>query len=191
MLDTIGRHPGGESFSFQEGESWVGGGVPFGRSGQAAIHGAGFYYGGSDSYEIGDFAADGTLRRLIRLDRPNLEVTARDIDRFKQESLTRARNERRRQIRERMFARMPWPEVMPAYGEFRVDAEGNLWVAEYRRPGDEQPRWTVFDPDGAMLGVVETPPHFRVYQIGSDFLLGRWRDELGVEHIRMYELLKE
>ncbi len=42
-----------------------------------------------------------------------------------------------------------------------------------------------------MLGVVETPPRFQISQIGSDFMLGRWRDELGVEHVRMYELLKE
>jgi hypothetical protein len=39
--------------------------------------------------------------------------------------------------------------------------------------------------------VVETPPRFRIFQIGSDFMLGRWRDELDVDHVRMYELLKE
>jgi hypothetical protein len=86
---------------------------------------------------------------------------------------------------------MPWPDVMPAYGEFMTDAEGNLWVFEYLRPGDEEPRWTVVDPHGTMLGIVETPPRFRISQIGSDFMLGHWRDELGVEHVRMYELLKE
>jgi hypothetical protein len=42
-----------------------------------------------------------------------------------------------------------------------------------------------------MLGVVETPPGLRISEIGSDFILGSWRNELGVEHVRIYELLKE
>jgi len=191
LLDTLGVFPGGTSYSFQEGDAWVGGGVVFGHFGQAAIHDSGFYYGSSDSYEIGYYASDGTLQRLIRLDQGNLEVTPEDIELYTRESLARARDERRRQIRERMYARMPWPDVMPAYDEFITDEAGNLWVAEYRRPGDQQPRWHVFDPDGTMLGMVETPPRFRIDQIGPDFMLGRWTDELDVEHVRMYALLKE
>jgi hypothetical protein len=191
LLDTLGVFPGGTSYSFQEGDAWVGGGVVFGRFAQSAVRDSGFYYGSSDSYEVGYYALDGTLQRLIRLDRPNLQVTPEDIELYTRESLARARDERRRQIRERMYARMPWPDVMPAYDEFMTDAEDNLWIAEYRRPGDEQPRWTVFDPAGTMLGVVETPPRFRIFQIGSGFVLGRWSDELDVEHVRMYRLLKE
>jgi hypothetical protein len=191
LLDTLGRYPGAESYSIQEGDSWLGGGVPFGHVSQATVHGAGYYFGDSESYEIGYHGSDGTLRRSIRLNRSSLEVTPEDIELFTQQSLARARDERRRQIRERMYERMPWPAVMPAYDEFITDAQGNLWVAEYRRPGDEQPRWTIFDPNGSMLGVVETPRRFRVFQIGSDFILGRWWDEFDVEHVRMYELLKE
>lgn len=191
LLDTLGRYPGATSFSIQEGDGWLGGGVPFGRVSQATVYGAGYYYGPSDSYEIRRYAIDGTLQRLVRLNRSSMEVTSEDIELFTQRSLARARDERRRQIRQRMYARMPWPDVMPAYDEFRTDAEDNLWVAEYLRPGDEQPRWTVFDPSGTMLGVVETPTGFRISDIGPDFMLGRWRDELGVEHVRMYELLKE
>lgn len=191
LLDTLGRYPGAESYSIQQGDGWLGGGVPFGHVSQATVHGAGYYYGSSDSYEIGYHAADGTLQRIIRLNRSSLEVTPEDIELFTQQSLASARDERRRQIRQRIYARMPWPDVMPAYAEFKTDAEGNLWVSEYLRPGDEQPRWTVFDPHGTMLGVVETPPHLQISQIGSGFVLGRWRDELGVEHVRMYELLKE
>ncbi|NIN72090.1 MAG: hypothetical protein GTO46_09270 [Gemmatimonadetes bacterium] len=190
LLDTLGRYQGAESYSVQESDGWLGGGVPFGHVSQATVQGAGYYYGSSDSYEIDYHTIDGRLQRIIRLDRNSLEVTPEDIELFTQQSLARARDERRRQIRQRMYARMPWPDVMPAYGEFKTDAEDNLWVSEYLRPGDEQPRWTVFDPHGTMLGIVGTPPRFRIFQIGSDFMLGRWRDELGVEHVQMYELLK-
>jgi hypothetical protein len=35
---------------------------------------------------------------------------------------------------------------------------------------------------------VETPPKFQVYQIGSDFVLGSWTDELDIEHVQLYKL---
>lgn len=191
LLDTLGRYPGAESYSIQEGDGGLGGGLPFGHVSQSTVYGAGYYFGASDSYEIGRYTIDGTLQRLIRLKQRNLGVTPQDIELFTQRSLARARDDRRRQIRQRLYASMPWPDVMPAYDEFMTDADGNLWVAEYRRPGDDQPRWNVFAPDGTMLGVVETPPRFRVFQIGSDFVLGRWLDESDVERVRLYELLKE
>ena len=67
--------------------------------------------------------------------------------------------------------------------------DGSVWVSEYRRPGDEQPRWKIFNVEGVYLGVVETPPRFYIFEIGSDYLLGRWRDDLDVEHILLYELM--
>ena len=48
----------------------------------------------------------------------------------------------------------------------------------------------MFDSEGLYLGVVETPPRFRIYEIGSDYLLGGWKDDLDVDHVRMYELVK-
>ena len=53
-----------------------------------------------------------------------------------------------------------------------------------------RPETAVFDPDGVMLGVVETPKRFRIYEIGSDYVLGRGADDLDVEHIQIYDLLK-
>ncbi|HSG80741.1 MAG TPA: hypothetical protein VLC48_00715, partial [Gemmatimonadota bacterium] len=95
-----------------------------------------------------------------------------------------------RQAIHQMLISMPFPETLPAYGEYQVDAERNLWVKDFRRPGEEVTRWTVFDPEGAALGVVEMPARFEPYEIGSDFVLGRWRDELDIEHVRLYRLLK-
>jgi hypothetical protein len=48
----------------------------------------------------------------------------------------------------------------------------------------------VFDEGGAALGVVPLPPRFTPHQIGNDFVLGAWKDELDVEHVRLYRLLK-
>lgn len=186
----LGSFPGGESYETNDGGNWVGGGLVFGRFGQAAVSGDGFFYGKSDSYEIEFRNGEGDLLRLIRLEHENLPVTQEDIDRYVADRMARARPERL-QIYRTMFENMPFPDEMPAYSEFRVDASGHLWVAEYRKPGDDQPRWRVFDPEGAYLGMVETPADFRIYEIGTDYLLGRWTDDMEVEHVRMYALHKE
>jgi len=48
----------------------------------------------------------------------------------------------------------------------------------------------VFDPGGRWLGEMTLPEGFRVFEIGKDYALGVYRDELGIEHVRMYGLVK-
>ena len=58
-------------------------------------------------------------------------------------------------------------------------------------PGQETsagPVWTVFDPDGHVLGFVETPPGLHIYEIGADYLLGHATDEDGIEYVRLWPL---
>lgn len=72
-----------------------------------------------------------------------------------------------------------------------TDDIGLLWVREHEAPGAEGPRhWIVFDADGRLLGTVQMPRRFEVFQIGPDFVLGGARDDLDIEHIRLYELVR-
>jgi hypothetical protein len=190
LIDSLGRFPGPEQFTVTDDQLILAASPPFGRIPRSTIHGDNFFFGSSDSFDVGRYSSDGRLQRSIRWATLSLEVTPEDIENYKQQEIERSGDETRRQFVERMFEGMPFPSTMPAYQQMLADAEGNLWVEEYQRPGDDQPRWTVFDPGGAMLGVVETPPNFTVYQIGLDFVLGRWTDDLDVEHVRLYQLIK-
>jgi len=71
-----------------------------------------------------------------------------------------------------------------------ADALGHLWVKEYTPPDIERPAplWTVFDREGRVLGFVETPVEFEVFEVGADYLLGRATDEIGIERIQVWEL---
>ncbi len=84
---------------------------------------------------------------------------------------------------------MPIPETFPAYRSFMVSDDGSLWVENYVHPS-EQPSWEVFRDDGRYLGVVETPMGADVTHIGDDFVLVIWEDELEVQQVQMYELIK-
>ncbi len=86
---------------------------------------------------------------------------------------------------------LEFPDTKPAYGAIKVDALGNLWVAEFSHGHyDRSGIWTVFDADGVMLGTVELPTGGRIADIGEDYLLGAWRSELDVEQVKMYRLIK-
>lgn len=190
FLDTLGVFPGIE-WVIAIGESGVGmRSRPFGRSASFAVWGSTFYAGTQDEYEIAVYGADGDLVASVRLDCANPPVTAADIEAHKAEELAEAADEdERRQVRSELDG-LPYPQEMPAYGRIAIDAEGNLWIAEYRPTGREQPRWLVFDSEYRLLGAVETPPVFVIHEIGSDYVLGRARDELGVEYIRLYQLVE-
>jgi len=65
------------------------------------------------------------------------------------------------------------------------------WLATYRRPTRRGPGpWTVIDRAGRSLGEVALPEGLEVWEIGSDYALGEFADEPGVEHGRMYRLIK-
>ena len=48
--------------------------------------------------------------------------------------------------------------------------------------------WNVFDPEGRWMGDIEIPYGGYVYEIGVDYLLGVWVDELDVEQVRLYRI---
>ena len=135
----------------------------------------------------------------MRLDRDPRPTTQADHDRYVEQEIAilKRRNppvsadllKREREFHE--SAQMA--ETFPVFSEVMGDAAGYLWVREYDFPGEERPAplWTVFDPGGRVLGFVETPPALVIEEIGEDYILGRTRDELGVESIQMWPLERQ
>lgn len=105
---------------------------------------------------------------------------------------------------ERRIRSLPFPRAMPHFGDLVVDRSGNAWLAEYRPPWDlDDPTWMVFSPSGERIAQVRLPPGFggrcgrpgRGYEacepfleIGSDYVLAKHIDELGVERVRVLAL---
>lgn len=94
----------------------------------------------------------------------------------------------------------PRASTLPILRSVKLDAEGNLWVEPYFHPGEDPPPYLVFRADGTWLGEVAMPPGFNRgfisyqapgFQIGSDFILGVWQDELDVQYVRLYGLTKD
>lgn len=78
---------------------------------------------------------------------------------------------------------MPLVEFYPAFSRILADGLGYLWVQERWSSV-----WTVFDPEGRVQGLVEMPSALGVFEIGEGYILGRSRDELGVESVQLWVL---
>lgn len=152
----------------------------------------GAYLGLGDAHRIRRYGLDGELESVIEWDGPDRRRAGGLWDRYVDASLDGIPSERRRRQYRRLYSRdLPIPDRVPAYGdEIHVDAGGNLWVERYRLPWESERWWDVFDPEGRWLGAVRTPDRVRVLEIGRDYLLGRHVDELRVERVRLYRLLK-
>jgi hypothetical protein len=187
LRDSIGRFPGPEWYVHTQGNSAMASSLPFGTNTEVAVAGDRFYAGHTAAYEIVRYTPAGTPDLIIRLAWSAVPVTSEDVARLKAERLDRA-DAGFRQSLERLFQDIPFPSTFPAFSDLQVDPLGNLWVGDVDWPGDDGRRWTVFGPDGLALGAVETPAGVTVREIGRDYVLGTWRDELDVEHVRLYAL---
>ncbi len=86
--------------------------------------------------------------------------------------------------------RLPSLPVDRTFRFVRVDDEGLLWSREPLVPNPSVQRWTVFDSTGAAVARVQTPLRFDVFQIGRDYILGRWLNEDDVEFVHVYALTR-
>jgi hypothetical protein len=118
-------------------------------------------------------------------------VTSDDIARHKAERLRSIADQSRRAAVERELAEAVYPEQMPAYSSFEADTEGHVWIQPFAAQAGATTEWSIFAPDGAWLGQLELPSSLSIFEIGADYILGRWRDADGVEQVRVYRLARD
>ncbi|WP_420636831.1 6-bladed beta-propeller [Candidatus Palauibacter sp.] len=187
LLASLGEFPGSEFYAIFAPDGSLEGGMPhpFGRGTMGAVWGKLVAIGVQDSYEIKAFATDGSLVRTVRR-AGDLESPAQaDLDEYYARRYADLPDEDRisnlNAVRD-----MPLVESWPAFSEILSDRAGYLWVREYRTAA-----WTVFDPEGRVQGLIETPPDLRTFEIGEDYILGWVYDELGVEYVQLWSLSRE
>ena len=99
----------------------------------------------------------------------------------------------------RMWRGMPRAPRLPVLRSIHVDGTGHLWLQPYYVAGADPPPFEVHAPDGTWLGSVALPPglergfiQFQAphMEIGDDYVLGVWTDELDVQYVRMYRINK-
>ncbi len=163
---------------------------PLGREPRVAIGPTRAYVALADSFVVRVFDLNGRPLPSLSAPVPRSEATAADL-RAEREREIAMMGENSRTMIEKMYLEYPLPKVLPATRELVVDSDGNLWVQHYPRATARGVSWTVFSPAGRVLATVLLPATLEVYEIGRDYVLGRYLDpEEAVPEVRLYPLAR-
>jgi hypothetical protein len=190
VVDRLGVFPFTEGFRVETEAGWRMASLPFPRSPVRTAGQSEFVFGPAEEYELQIYAPSGELRRVVRVPEPRRPVTDEDVERFRERRLEALQEGEGGEATARLLRSLPVPEFMPPYERVLIDRVGYVWVAGYRATSDEPQIWRIFEPEGRYLGELKFPNELEVFEIGDDYLLGRWVDELEVEYVHLYELEK-
>lgn len=185
--DTIARLPGRE-YAVIDGPGATY--PPWGRTVAHSLTPDGLLIGTQDSFDVRRYTTHGRLVARIRAPIPDLTVTSDDMGRLRRAMLGRVRGDTAGAARaiDVRLATLPRPAARAAHGRVLYDDAGRIWISEAYHPLEPPVRWAVLLPDERRLVHLVVPPRFEIYEAGEDWVLGRWRDELGVEYVRLYAL---
>jgi hypothetical protein len=196
LADTLAVQADREIVASRQGGVLLQQTVLFGRDSYFAAGQDRAYAGQSDAFRIDVVDRRGTLMMSIRRRTPLRRVSRSDVDRARAAALADIR-ERDAQITRMTGAQWPGGDddlprrpTIPAFDQLVVDAQGYLWVRDFVVDRAAPSRWSVFDVEGRWLGTLDLPPGLSVSQIGTDWILGRVKDELDVEYVRLYRLYR-
>lgn len=168
---------------------------PFGPRTVVATEGNSLLVSDGQEDAVIRYATDGTTMAIYRLDRPRRLIALTEVEHQRRRLAAQVEQlpEPIGQAVADAMAGVGVPTVYPAHDRLLVDADGAIWLREDigpRRAEIEAHRWDVLDRDGRWLGMVTTPPRFEVHQVTRDRLVGIWRDDNDVEHLRVHRLLR-
>lgn len=164
--------------------------VPFLKTFAGAASADRVVVGNTERFDLRVYDASGDLVLIIRRPGPPREVGAGDRQAWIDGQLSGVSDPVVRNRQRRQYERMAFPSTMPSFRSLDLGDDGRIWVEEFDPaafPSDGS-RWTVYDRRGQRLGQVAMPPRFRPLEIGHSYVLGVWRDDLGIEYVRLYGL---
>lgn len=86
---------------------------------------------------------------------------------------------------------MEYPNLYPAAKAILTDDDGNLWVQEYPEYGSTDALWHVLSPAGRGIARIVVPAATRILDVRRGCVLVMRTNELDVEVLAVYELVRE
>ena len=197
--DSLGAYPGRTAQLMKDGQPVAQFGpqdmveirqVAFSGETQRAVAGNGYWIGTAQAPAVEFHDATGALKTITRWPGGSLDVTEADKEAYVNERVSQApSDEAQTAMRGAGVAGFEFAATLPAHGPLMLDAVGNLWVSDFVRPESFDPvRWTVYGPDGAAVAQVELPSYATLLWAGTDKVLVRITDEIGIEYVELWKL---
>lgn len=189
FVDSVGRFPSERTVPIP----WYGGAVLwahplFSPQTRFLTTRDGFLVGTGADPELELYRPDGQTARVIRWAVGDRSVTRAHLRSYRLRHLDLAETPEEERRRRRFLDAVPASEEFPAYRSVRAAPNGELWVERYPRPGEEnRNEWWIFDGTGRWSGVIRLPDRLDVLEATREYVLGHYRDHLGVEYVQLYQ----
>lgn len=130
----------------------------------------------------------GLDNEVVRWPAGDLTITADYVDQFHDVMFQRIDDPAEKQAAIDQLGELPLPESRAVYGELLTDARGLVWVAEAHLPLTSAREWRAIDRESGDVARVIVPPNFDLLWIGEDEVIGRTRDDMGVQRVEVRAL---
>lgn len=165
---------------------------PFLPTFETATDGSIVAFGNTERFEIRMLDSSGSVVRIIRREEGRRPVSEGQREKWVAGRLSDMEDDgtERSRSRRALYDDIPFPDTLPAFETLLLQQGGRLWVKETSLDDLDSATapWSVFDSDGRPLGAVEMPAGFEPFEIGTDYVLGLCKDDLGVEYVQLYEI---
>ncbi len=192
LLDTIGLFPNAESAIFELAGQPGYTVPPFDKNFFFDVWRESIILGTAERMEVLFWDVTGGPRALFRDLGSDLTVKQEDRDWYEEHFFPDAVTPEAQQERTMLLRDLMFPETRAAFTDLEVDPAGNIWLRTGRHIFyyAESREWTIFSSAGGLLGTISLPVGFKSLEFGSDEILGVWKDDLGVEFVRVYSIEK-
>ena len=192
VSDTIGFFPSVEGAIVHLDGSPVMMDAPFAKNFHFDSWEGSVVTGTAEGMEVQVWDATDGLLSIFRYPALDLTVTQEDQDAFWESALSGDLSPEQRRATTEILQALPFPETRASFTELRVDSDGDVWLKTGADRSNQAAlnEWTVFSSSGEMLGALTLPRDLTVLAIDTDEILGVWKNPMGVEFIRVYELRK-
>lgn len=161
----------------------------FGRTTAVAVRGDRIFVADNTGFGITTLDQAGDTLATAHASRSSRSIDEEDREGWIEAEVGELQGSLLREVAEKAVRAMNFPDAMPYHGDLVVGADGRIWLEEYRPPhSGEAPAWTVFDPDGRLIGRYLFPRGFRMSWADRTRALGVRLDELDIETVAGYRL---
>ena len=81
------------------------------------------------------------------------------------------------------------PEFIPFFDQMRMDSDDRVWLRRFDIEPEDR-NWYVYQWSGELAARVVLPPELSVLDISNDLLVGLTEDDLGVQRVGVWRILR-
>ncbi len=163
---------------------------PFGPQLHHSIVGEAVWFADTHEDQIKVFHSSGRIMTRLPVTLPPQRYDDAAFGRARSLAFARATSEPSRIVLQHRFDPRFRGRLQPRHGPLIPALDGTVWIQKFRMSEAEPANFLITDRAGRPVATASVPRGFVVSEIGTDYVLGTVRDELGAESIVLYGLIR-